>query len=156
MAQEIERKFLLVDDSWRAAITRSMPMAQAYLGGNACSVRVRISGEQAWLNIKSAVAGASREEFEYPIPVADAEALMRIAGGPSVEKTRHLVRHQGWTWEIDEFGGRNRGLIVAEIELTAVDEAFAHPAWLGAEVTSQLRYYNSELASHPYADWNEP
>ncbi len=156
MPLEIERKFLLEGDSWRGSVERSLPMAQAYLGGDGCSVRVRISGEQAWLNIKSAVAGASREEFEYAIPLADAEALMRLAGGPSVSKTRHLVTHQGWTWEIDEFGGRNGGLIVAEIELPGEDASFARPDWLGAEVTDQLRYYNSELAKHPYEDWKQP
>lgn len=156
MGVEIERKFLLCNDDWRAAVQRSLPMAQAYLGGDQVSVRVRISGAEAWLNIKSAVAGPARQEFEYLIPLDDAQALMGLAGGPSIDKTRHLVDYQGWTWEIDEFAGRNRGLVVAEIELPSVDAAFPRPDWLGVEVTDDRRYYNVALAQQPADSWERP
>ena len=155
MGLEIERKFLLLNDLWRDQIDRSLPMAQAYLGGENCSVRVRISGMHAWLNIKSAVAGPSRQEFEYAIPIDDAQALMALAGGPSIDKVRHLVSYQGWTWEIDEFKGANHGLIVAEIELPRVDAPFPSPDWLGAEVTEDRRYYNAALATRPYSNWDQ-
>ena len=128
-------------------------MIQAYLGGDGCSVRVRVSGDQAWLNIKSAVAGTTRQEFEYPIPLGDAQQLIALAGGPSIDKTRHLIDVDGWIWEIDEFHGRNHGLVVAEIELPDAQAAFARPEWLGDEVTDDRRYYNNALASAPFDSW---
>ena len=161
MGIEIERKFLVVGDDWRAAAQRVVPMAQGYLndlamvdsGAMQASVRVRIEGDAAFLNIKSREAGPSRQEFDYEIPVADARALLALCVGGIVEKRRHYVQRAGHLWEIDEFLGDNAGLVVAEIELDAVDEVFARPAWLGAEVTDQTRYYNLALASHPYAQW---
>jgi adenylate cyclase len=156
MAVEIERKFLLADDRWRAAIEHSERLAQGYLGGSRASVRVRIGGGRAWLNIKARVRGAARLEFEYPIPLADGEQLLAELCEPGrIDKVRHHVRHAGALWEIDEFGGANAGLVVAEIELDAVDSAFERPAWLGREVTDQARYYNVALAERPYAQWSD-
>jgi adenylate cyclase len=155
MPIEIERKFLLTSDGWRAAVTHSERLAQGYLGGERASVRVRIGGEQAFLNIKARVRGAARLEFEYPIPLADAEQLLGELCLPGrVEKIRHHVRHGGSLWEIDEFLGDNAELVVAEIELDRVDAAFDKPDWLGREVTDDERYYNLALAEHPYTQWN--
>jgi len=161
MAIEVERKFLVIGDGWRAAAHEVLPMAQGYLNDSASldsgamrsSVRVRISGGQAWLNIKSVEVGASRQEFDYPIPVADARALLALCVGGSIDKRRHLVRHGGHLWEVDEFLGGNAGLVVAEVELGSVDEAFERPEWLGEEVTHDTRYYNLALATTPYARW---
>lgn len=154
MAIEIERKFLLANDSWRGAVRRSERLAQGYLGGERCSVRVRIGGAQAHLNIKSRTRGHTRLEFEYPIPLADARQLLAELALPgAIDKTRHHVEHGGRHWEIDEFHGDNLGLIVAEIELEHAEAAFERPSWLGPEVTDDTRYYNASLAERPYADW---
>lgn len=163
MGIEIERKFLVVGDDWRAAAHKVVPMAQGYLndigmvdsGAMNTSVRVRIEGEAAFLNIKSRELGASRQEFEYPIPVADARALLALAVGGLIDKRRHYVEHAGHTWEVDEFLGDNAGLVVAEIELESADEAFDMPAWADVEATHAQRYYNLALASRPYAQWRE-
>lgn len=163
MGVEIERKFLLAGDGWRAAVERTQAMAQGYLndldvlagGGQKASIRVRIEGEAAFLNIKSAQAGPSRLEFDYPVPVEDARQLLELCVGGVVRKRRHYVRHGGHLWEIDEFEGDNAGLVVAEIELDAVDEAFERPDWLGAEVTELKRYYNLALAERPWTRWSE-
>lgn len=154
MALEIERKFLLASADWRAQVTRSEVMCQAYLGGEGASVRVRIAGPLAWLNIKELRMGASRREFEYPVPLEDALQLMSLCRGGRIEKTRHTVPHGGFTWEIDEFSGANAGLVVAEIELDVVGQEFPRPPWLGREVTDEERYYNVALARHPYASWS--
>lgn len=155
MAIEVEHKFLLANDRWRAQVCRSEAFIQGYLSSDpSCSIRVRISGERAWLNIKSATPGTQRHEFEYAIPLADAEEMVgTVCRRPLIEKIRHFVDIDGHTWEIDEFSGDNAGLIVAEIELAAPGEAFTKPAWLGAEVTDDLRYYNNSLVSHPYNSW---
>ena len=156
--QEIERKFLLRNDDWRAQVSRSEPMLQGYLAGPPaahCSVRVRVAGEAAMLNIKSAVAGIVRDEYEYAIPLADARGMLATLARHSVEKVRHYVDVDGHVFEIDEFGGANAGLVVAEIELDAADAAFPRPHWLGREVSALLRYYNLNLAAHPYASWSE-
>lgn len=155
MATEIERKFLLADATWRVQVVRSLRLAQGYLGGERASVRVRIGGESAWLTIKARVSGASRTEFEYVIPLADAEQLLAELSLPGrVEKIRHHVEVGGMLWEIDEFLAENSGLIVAEIELPSADLDFERPAWLGAEITDQQRYYNSALAQRPYSAWH--
>ena len=162
MAVEIERKFLLRNDAWRAQVVRVERMAQAYLNDAAAlregrqnvSVRVRICADSAWLNLKSRDAGMSRQEFEYPIPLADAEALLMLCVGGRVEKLRHHVAHARHHWEIDEFLGDNSGLVVAEIELASENEAFERPAWLGLEVTDQPRYFNLALAERPYSHWH--
>ena len=155
MATEIERKFLLRNAGWRAAVERSVPMRQGYLSSDArSSVRLRIAADQAFLNIKSGTFGIQRSEYEYPIPRADAEEMLdRLCEKPLLEKTRHYLHFGGHLWEIDEFAGDNAGLIVAEVELSHPDEAVALPDWLGTEVSHDLRYYNSQLARHPYRNW---
>ena len=162
MKVEIERKFLLRSDDWRQRIERSERMAQGYLvgaqalrdGAARASVRARIAGEQAWLNIKAAVAGIERAEFEYAIPPADAQALLATLCDGVLEKIRHHVRVDGALFEIDEFLGDNAGLSVAEVELAAVDAPFPRPPWLGREVSALARYYNVNLIAHPYRHWS--
>jgi adenylate cyclase len=154
---EIERKFLVAGDAWRSAVARSQRLVQGYLmpsGTGACSVRVRIGGDLAWLNIKSAIAGVERAEYEYPIPRADAEQMLQRFCTGAIEKIRHHVPHAGRTFEVDEFGGENAGLIVAELELETADAQFERPAWLGREVSHLRRYYNLHLVDHPYARWS--
>jgi adenylate cyclase len=161
MAIEIERKFLVTGDGWRAAAHRVIPMAQGYIndqaamdsGAQKASVRVRLQGEEAFLNLKSRALGHTRQEFEYPLPLDDARALLALCVGGLIDKRRHLVQHQGHLWEVDEFLGDNAGLVVAEIELDSAEEAFAKPDWIGAEVTDDARYYNLALASHPFCRW---
>ena len=155
MAREVERKFLLANESWRTEVTRSVPMRQGYLAGSArASIRVRIAGTEAHLNIKSARLGVERDEFEYPLPIDDAEKILStLAVGPLLAKTRHYLRHADHVWEIDEFHAENAGLIVAEIELDEPDEGFARPSWLGREVSDDPRYYNVNLVTHPYSRW---
>lgn len=153
MATEIERKFLLQGEAWRQDVERSVPMRQAYLGGDGVSVRIRIAGDEAWLNIKEARLGMARAEFEYTVPLSDARDLERLARGGRVEKTRHYLRHGGCLWEIDEFEGANRGLVVAEIELDRPEQPFPRPGWLGREVTGDEAYYNLQLARRPYSQW---
>jgi adenylate cyclase len=162
MGIEIERKFLVRDESWRQAAVRSVRMAQAYINDMAAlrearqqaSVRVRIAGEQAFLNLKSREAGHTRQEFDYPIPVADAEALLKLCVGGRIDKVRHYVEHAGHTFEVDEFAGDNAGLVVAELELEHADTPYEPPAWLGREVTDEQRYYNLALAERPFSRWN--
>lgn len=160
MATEIERKFLLKTDAWRDSVIQSTEFHQGYLSSNAASsVRVRIEGEQANINVKGAVIGVARPEYEYSIPLQDAQELLtNLCEQPQVQKIRHIVPCQNssgesLTWEIDEFLGDNQGLVVAEIELTHVDQAFPQPDWLGEEVSSDIRYYNSCLAKAPYNTW---
>jgi adenylate cyclase len=163
MGIEIERKFLLASDAWRAAVTSSMHIAQGYLvdvralreGLARASVRVRISGENAWLNIKSVELGVSRAEYEWPLPLADARSMLDTLCNGVLEKTRHHVEIDGWLFEIDEFLGANRGLFVAEIELPEERAKFPRPAWLGREVSSLARYYNVNLIERPFAQWSD-
>lgn len=157
MAQEIEHKFLLANDGWREHVSHSVIYKQGYLSSQATSsIRVRISDKQAWLNIKSATIGTQRSEYEYEIPLSDAhEILNSLCLKPVIEKTRHFVTHENHLWEIDEFDGENAGLIVAEIELDTLDEAFEKPDWVGAEVTQDVRYYNNNLAKNPYSAWRD-
>lgn len=162
MGVEIERKFLLASDGWRSLVRHSERMAQGYLvnaaaiaaGQAKCSVRVRIAGDTAWLNIKSATLGIERHEFEYAIPLADAEHLLHELSDGVLEKIRHHVMLDGAHFEIDEFLGDNTGLVVAEVELPSVDAAYPRPDWLGAEVSEQTRYYNVNLIGRPYASWS--
>jgi adenylate cyclase len=162
MGIEIERKFLLANDDWRAAVTQSKHIAQGYLvnvralrdGTARASVRVRISGEQAWLNIKSVELGIARAEYELPLPLADAESMLATLCDGVLEKTRHHVEIDGWLFEIDEFLGDNRDLFVAEIELPSQDAVFPRPAWLGREVSNLARYYNVNLIEHPFTQWS--
>ena len=158
MAVEIEHKFLVRDERWRREVERSVRMRQGYLTSDArCSVRVRVAGEQGHLNVKSGTLGIQRSEYEYPIPLAEAEEMLdTLCEQPLLEKTRHFVRFGGHLWEIDEFEGDNAGLIVAEVELSRIDEPFDQPDWLGADVSHDIRYYNSQLARHPYRTWSCP
>lgn len=155
MALEIERKFLLSGTAWREQVESRELLRQGYLTpGSRCSIRVRIAGEQAWLNLKAKRSGMTRLEFEYPIPRADAdEILNELCQGPLLEKYRHRLSMGPYVWEIDEFLGDNAGLIVAEIELPDEAAQFARPDWLGAEVTDDERYYNFNLAQKPYREW---
>ncbi len=156
MATEIEHKFLLRDDRWRQQVERSVWMRQGYLTSDArCSVRVRVAGGQGFLNIKSGTLGIQRSEYEYPIPLAEAEEILdALCEKPLLEKTRHFVHVGDHVWEIDEFAGANAGLIVAEVELSRPDESFARPDWAGEDVSHDIRYYNSQLARQPYTTWS--
>lgn len=158
MGVEIERKFLVKDASWREAVTHSVRYQQGYLSRSAASaIRVRTDGERAYLNVKSTTDGITRLEFEYPIPLADAEALLaRVALRPVIVKTRHYLDFAGRRWEIDVFEAENAGLVVAEVELEAADAPVALPPWAGLEVSSDPRYYNSSLSERPYCEWGEP
>ncbi len=148
MGQEIERKFSVVTDAWRAAATSSSLLCQGYLSSNAkATVRVRVvNGTKAVLTLKGQVEGITRPEFEYAIPLDDARDLLVMAGPNIVEKRRHLVPHHGLVWEVDEFLGRHAGLVVAEVELSSEDQAVVLPDWVGAEVTQDDRYTNASLS----------
>ena len=155
MATEIERKFLLTSDSWRDDADAGTHFRQGYLiGAERASVRVRIEGERANINIKSATLGVERMEYEYPIPLVDAmELLDTLCEQPQIEKTRYHVPFGDHLWEVDVFAGDNEGLVVAEVELKSTDEAFAMPPRAGEEVSHDTRYYNVCLVKHPYKDW---
>ena len=155
MAVEIERKFLLKDPSWRDGVVRTTRMVQGYLGGERCSVRVRLEGDAARLNVKARVPGAARSEYEFEIPHGDAEAMLAEFCPARVEKLRHEVPVGASLFEVDEFLGDNAGLVVAELELEREDAIFERPAWLGREVTDDTRYYNAALAQQPYAQWRD-
>lgn len=155
MAQEIERKFLVSGD-FKPQVSRHTRIVQGYLSSvPERTVRVRIKGEQGFLTIKGigSASGASRYEWEREIPLQEAEELLAICEPGAIDKTRHLVKFAGKTFEVDEFHGDNHGLIVAEIELASEDEAFERPEWLGQEVTGDARYYNSMLMKNPYRSW---
>ncbi|AQR72133.1 adenylate cyclase [Janthinobacterium sp. LM6] len=154
MGIEIERKFLLAGDAWRGQ-GQSVLLRQGYLSSaRERVVRVRIEGEQAMLTIKGANVGATRGEWEYPIPLADAaELLDGLCEQPLIEKVRHRIEHAGMVWEVDEFLGANAGLVVAEIELASEDQPFEKPDWIGAEVSGDARYYNANLIRHPFSQW---
>lgn len=155
MAVEIERKYLVMGQPWLQV--PGVVYRQGYLNRDKTrTVRVRVAGEAAFLTIKGVNVGATRAEFEYPIPLADAEALLSLCDGPLIEKTRYLLDHAGTRWELDVFAGDNAGLVVAEVELASEDQAFAKPDWLGDEVTQDARYFNSNLAVHPYCRWATP
>lgn len=152
MASEIERKFL-VDPAWRPTDGGTY-FKQGYLSSaKERVVRVRLAGDTAKLTIKGITTGVTRAEFEYSIPVADAESLLGICEQPIIEKRRHLVEHAGHTFEVDVFLGANAGLVIAELELASEDEAFTRPAWLGEEVSDDPRYYNNNLILKPFTTW---
>ena len=154
MAQEIERKFLVADPSFLKPLTGSQ-IKQGYIAGKERSAaRIRIRDSGAFLTLKSETRGITRSEFEYEIPLADAEEMLEtLCAPPHIEKTRYVVEWKRHTWEIDVFHGGNEGLIVAEIELATADQAFEKPPWLGREVSQDARYFNSNLAHCPYGDW---
>jgi len=154
MPREIERKYLVMGDGWRAG-AEGVLCRQGYLCvGPPVAVRVRIMGEESTINVKAAVVDITRDEYEYPIPMGDAEELLEHhCMGHPIEKTRHVVRFAGKKWEIDEFHGVNGGLIVAEIELDNAEEEFEKPPWLAEEVSGDPRYLNSHLTMHPFSKW---
>ena len=154
MGVEIERKFLLAGDAWRG-LGVPVLLRQGYLASDPDrTVRVRIEGDQGSMTIKGRSVGATRGEWEYPIPLLDAaELLERLCQQPLVEKYRSRIEFAGHVWEVDEFIGANQGLVVAEIELASEDQGFDKPAWIGAEVTGERRYFNSSLISRPFSTW---
>ena len=159
MPKEIERKFLLKDDSWRRHVVSRTLLRQGYARleqDSRLTLRIRLADDLAYLTLKGPVSGCSRSEFEYPVPPQDAEAILKeFCGSGRVEKYRHRVPCGGRVWEVDEFLGDNEGLVLAEIELDSPDERFESPEWLGREVTGELRFYNSRLPDHPYCKWTE-
>lgn len=153
MPSEIERKFLVADDSWRDG-SAGVRICQGYLSQDADrTVRVRIAGEKAWLTIKGRSEGISRVEFEYEIPLVEARELLGLCLPSVIDKTRHEVLHAGHVWEVDVFHGDNEGLIVAEVELADELVSPELPGWVGPEVSDDARYFNSCLAVTPYANW---
>ena len=154
MAQEIERKFLVVGDAWRA-LAEGVVYRQGYLSTDADrTLRVRTVGAKGYLTVKGITVGATRTEFEYEIPVADADAMLdELCLRPIIEKTRHKIPFDGLVWEVDVFAGDNDGLVVAEVELASEDQEFRRPDWIGEEVTDDPRYYNANLVAHPYKAW---
>lgn len=155
MGIEIERKFLLRNDAWQQQADAGQEFRQGYLHSDASlAVRVRIADETAWLTIKADAGEIVRREFEYAIPVADADSMLtHLCRQPLIEKRRHRLEHAGHVWEIDVFHGANAGLVLAEIELSRIDEDFARPPWLGEEVSTDPRYFNSNLSQHPFREW---
>ncbi len=161
MAIEIERKFLLSSAAWRREVEHREHIAQGYVVGAAAlaaglaraSVRVRVAGERAWLNLKAAEPGIARAEFDLPMPVADARQVLDTLCDGVIEKIRHHVPVAGMLFEIDEFLGANHGLIVAEIELGAVGQPVPPAPWLGREVSGVARYYNVNLVANPFQSW---
>ena len=155
--QEIERKFLVKSDRFKNEAQTKYRIVQGFLNTHAeRTVRVRIKGDEAFLTIKgkSNEAGTIRMEWEKEIAVKDAEALLAICEEGQIDKIRYEIGLGNHTFEVDEFSGNNKGLIVAEVELAAEDEAFEKPDWLGEEVTGDVKYYNSQLSKKPFCDWN--
>lgn len=154
MGVEIERKFLVQGERWKA-LGPGVLLRQGYLSSSPeRTVRVRIEGESAMLTIKGKSSGAMRSEWEYPIPLADAQAFLdALCELPIIEKKRYRIPFEGMVWEVDEFLGENAGLVVAEIELSAENQSFAKPDWIAEEVTHDPRYFNSALIRNPYSRW---
>jgi adenylate cyclase len=155
MAKEIERKFLVKGDSWRS-LAKGKRYRQGYLSTvKERTVRVRTAGDKGYITVKGINVGATRSEYEYEIPLADAnEILDHLCERPLIEKTRYRIPTVGdLTWEVDEFESANRGLITAEVELTDENQPVPLPAWIGEEVTGDPRYYNSNLVAHPFSQW---
>jgi adenylate cyclase len=151
---EIERKFLVLNEDWKVDATGTF-LHQGYLNRHPQrSVRVRVKGQRAFLTIKGMRSELSRVEYEYPIPLADAEHMLtELCEPPTLGKTRYLLEYEGMYWEIDEFHDENAGLVVAEIELEYEEQSFAKPPWLGEEVSQDPRYLNINLSQHPYRQW---
>jgi adenylate cyclase len=151
---EIERKFLVDQASWTPGAEPGVEMRQGYIASSdRAVVRIRVEGARAVLTIKGRTTGVSRPEYEYEIPVDDAEQMLATLAGALVEKVRYRIPLDKHVWEVDVFGGANAGLVVAEIELSSPDEPFARPAWIGAEVSHDPRYRNSALAQVPFTQW---
>jgi CYTH domain-containing protein len=155
MAKEIERKFLVKGDGWRA-LGDGKAYRQGYLSTvKERTVRIRTAGDKGFVTIKGINVGATRPEYEYEIPLGDAnEMLDRLCEQPLIEKTRYRIPFDGLTWEVDEFHGVNRGLITAEVELKDEQQTVSLPGWIGLELTGDSRYYNSSLVAHPFTTWS--
>jgi adenylate cyclase len=153
MGKEIERKFLIKNDSWRSV--EGTKYRQGYLNSvKERTVRVRTIDDKGFLTVKGITIGATRLEYEYEVPASDAdEMLTELCEKPLIEKKRYKIPFAGFTFEVDEFFGENEGLIVAEVELESEDQAFDKPEWLGEEVSGDPRYFNSNLIKHPYTKW---
>ncbi len=158
MAQERERKYLVADDSWRAAAGRGERIRQGYLAiTDRCTVRVRVRGDSGYITVKGRRRGDTRAEYEYGVPLRDAEQMLDLLCSSLIEKSRHEVRVAGALFEIDEFYGDNSGLILAERELHEGDDpGTALASWIGPDVTEDERYYNAYLSRHPFRTWNGP
>ncbi len=156
MAKEIERKFLLKGDAWKK-LGKGTLYRQGYLNSvKERTVRIRTIDDKAFLTVKGITVGSTRAEYEYEIPHADCVAMLdNLAEKPIIEKLRYKVPLGGFVWEIDEFLGVNEGLVVAEVELKSEDQQFEKPEWVGEEVTSDPRYFNSNLVAHPYTTWKK-
>jgi len=153
MAFEIERKFLVLNDAWREGADSSR-IVQGFLSRDSERiVRVRQRDDEAFLTVKGKGSGIARVEVEVAIPVEEARQLLPLCLSPLIEKTRHRVAWAGHLWEIDEFHGESEGLIIAEVELAAEDEAFERPPWLGREVSDDFRYSNAALSERPWRQW---
>ena len=154
MATEIERKFLVKDDSWRGLGPGSR-YRQGYLSTDPeRTVRARVVAGKGYLTIKGKTVNAARAEYEYSIPLQDAEAILdELCERPLIEKTRYRIDYQGLVWEVDEFEGENAGLVIAEVELASADQAVSLPGWIGEEVTADPRYYNANLIANPFSRW---
>ena len=151
--KEIERKFLVRSGQFPKTGS-TLVMRQGYLSvDQERIVRIRIEGDKAWLTVKGKISGITRPEFEYSIPVPDAEEMLKLSLFPPVEKVRHRLETMGTKWEVDEFLGANQGLILAEVELKDENQSFDRPDWLGMEVTSDQRYYNAYLTRKPFSTW---
>jgi len=154
MGIEIERKFLVKGQAWRSLGTGTL-LQQGYLSRQGqATVRVRIAGECAFLTVKSKVQNLTRQEFEYPIPLVDAQAMLPLCYPSIIEKTRYKILLKEMLWEVDEFAGTNQGLVLAEVELTSADQVITLPDWIDKEVSADPRYFNSYLAAHPYSTWS--
>lgn len=154
MGIEIERKFLVVNDTYKNTVRRSL-LRQGYLSAESGrTVRVRTDGQKGFITIKGKTDSFSREEYEYEIPLSDARRLLdNLCIRPLIEKTRYFLNYMGNEWVVDEFSGVNKGLVVAEIELESEEQDFDRPDWLGSEVTLDRRYFNSNLVKKPYKEW---
>jgi adenylate cyclase len=154
MGKEIERKFLIADDSWRGS-AEGISIRQGYLStARERVVRVRTAGDKGYLTIKGLPRGATRPEYEYEIPVDDARHMLdNLCVGYTIDKIRYKIEYAGLTYEIDEFKGENEGLVIAEVELEAEDQAIEMPPWAGREVTGDPKYFNSSLIDNPYSKW---
>lgn len=154
MNKEIERKFLLANETWKPIADQGVSIKQGYLNSNEkLTTRIRTKAKQAFITIKGKTEGISRAEFEYEIPFEDALSLLKLCTNALIEKTRYEVKIDNHIWEIDVFEADNQGLIIAEIELNSEEEHFEKPSWLGTEVSYDARYFNACLAEKPFLEW---
>ena len=154
MAIEIERKYLVTSDAWRESAEEGIRYVQGYMPTeNGTTLRIRIAGPAAYLTIKGRRTGISREEFEYPIPLADAEELLKLCRQPYIDKHRYIVNYAGDRWEVDVFAGLNEGLVMAELEIPSEDYSFEIPEWVGDDVSTEFRYTNVQLSLNPFTEW---